>query len=200
MWSCRSETPRPERSSGRSLFRASRQSSVALRSSFSPASSHRAAGFLRARTGRSSSNDLRISWCLLTGAPQNRLRQPLVDFAVPRNGLLAFAVRPNVVAASRSQKMPAALGQTLLEVAPLHWTQCTPNRVRLLQRQSVGVVFVGEEVSEAGPADHGFEHLFVLFAGEGDDDHFPDEVAARFAFFALEERADVLEEAELERS
>jgi hypothetical protein len=51
---------------------------------------------------------------------KDRLRQPFIDLSVPRNGFLAGAIAPHIVPASTPEKAPPALGELLLQIAPLH--------------------------------------------------------------------------------
>jgi hypothetical protein len=53
---------------------------------------------------------------------------------VARYRLLALTVGPDVVFAARPQEAPTELGESLLEIAPLHPQECTPIGVRLFQR------------------------------------------------------------------
>ncbi len=46
-----------------------------------------------------------------------------------RDRFLPITVRPHVVPATAPKKAPSALTQPLLEIAALHWGQCTPIRV-----------------------------------------------------------------------
>ena len=105
---------------GRSSSPASRQSSLALLFSTGLASSHQARESRRASSDRHVEVFLQISLSFSTGTPENCARQLLVNLTVARNRFLALAVRPYVMATAASQEAPAALGQSLLQVATLH--------------------------------------------------------------------------------
>src|SRR5581483_1899859 len=68
----------------------------------------------------------------------------------------------------------------------------------LLQRQPVRIFLVREQISEARPAHHRREHLFVILARQRHDDHLAHHVAAHLSLFALQQRVDILEEFQLQ--